>query len=231
MKLLLVEDEVILSNIISKGLKKSGYAVDTVFDGKEALELVEINVYDLIILDLNLPSMDGMEVLRRIRSKCADIKILILSARSDVHDKITGLDSGANDYLVKPFDFQELDARIRSLLRRSFTQESTVLSCSNITLDSSKKLVFVNHSLIDLTKKEYSILEYFMFHKNKVISAEELIEHIWDSEVDLFSNSLKFHIHSLRKKIADVLGEREVIKTIRGQGYVISESEGSESNE
>ncbi|MFB7642243.1 response regulator transcription factor [Peribacillus butanolivorans] len=231
MKLLLVEDEVVLSNIISKGLKKSGYAVDTAFDGEEALEYFEINVYDLIILDLNLPKTDGMEVLKRIRSKYDDIKILILSARSDIQDKITGLDTGANDYLVKPFDFQELDARIRSLLRRSFTQESTIISCSDITLDSSKKLVFVKGSQVDLTKKEFSILEYLMFHKNEVISAEELIEHTWDSEVDLFSNSLKFHIHSLRKKVAIVLGKKEMIRTIRGQGYIISESLGKESDE
>ncbi|MFE0506545.1 response regulator transcription factor [Peribacillus butanolivorans] len=231
MKLLLVEDEVVLSNIISKGLKKSGYAVDTAFDGEEALEYFEINVYDLIILDLNLPKTDGMEVLKRIRSKHDDIKILILSARSDIQDKITGLDTGANDYLVKPFDFQELDARIRSLLRRSFTQESTIISCSDIALDSSKKLVFVKGSQIDLTKKEFSILEYLMFHKNEVISAEELIEHTWDSEVDLFSNSLKFHIHSLRKKVAIVLGKKEMIRTIRGQGYIISESLGKESDE
>ncbi|WP_148359472.1 response regulator transcription factor [Peribacillus simplex] len=231
MKLLLVEDEVLLSNIISKGLKKSGYAVDTAFDGEEALEYFEINVYDLIILDLNLPKTDGMEVLKRIRSKYDDIKILILSARSDIQDKITGLDTGANDYLVKPFDFQELDARIRSLLRRSFTQESIIISCSDLTLDSSKKLVFVKSSQIDLTKKEFCILEYLMFHKNEVISAEELIEHTWDSEVDLFSNSLKFHIHSLRKKVAIVLGKKEIIRTIRGQGYIISESLGKESDE
>jgi DNA-binding response OmpR family regulator len=224
MKILLVEDEITLSNIISKGLKKSGYAVDTAFDGKEALELFEINVYDLIILDLNLPKMDGMEVLWQIRDTCGDTKILILSARSEIHDKITGLDKGANDYLVKPFDFQELEARIRNLLRRSFTQKNTIISFSSLTLDSSKKTVFVNDLLIDLTKKEYAILEYLLFHQNKVISAEELIEHIWDSEVDLFSNSLKFHIHSLRKKIAVGLGDKEVIKTIRGQGYMISES-------
>lgn len=123
MKLLLVEDEITLSIIISKGLKKSGYAVDTAFDGEEALDLFEINIYDLIILDLNLPKIDGMEVLRQVRSTCDDTKILILSARSEIHDKIIGLDKGANDYLVKPFDFQELEARIRNLLRRSFTQK------------------------------------------------------------------------------------------------------------
>lgn len=163
---------------------------------------------------------DGMEVLRRIRSKNIDVKILILSVRSTIQDKITGLDRGANDYLVKPFDFQELDARIRNLLRRSFTQENSVITCLHIKLDSAKKTVHVKGSLITLTKKEFSILEYLMLKRNEVISAEELIEHTWDSEVDLFSNSLKFHLHSLRKKIKEILDE-EVIKTIRGHGYMI----------
>jgi len=225
MKLLLVEDEAVLSRIISKGLKKSGYAVDTAFDGKEALELFEINEYDLIILDLNLPKMDGIEVLEQIRVQNEDVKILILSARSAIHDKIMGLDCGANDYLIKPFDFQELDARIRNLLRRSFSQKSAIISFENITLDSSKKIVLVDGEMIHVTKKEYAKLEYLMLHQNKVISSEELIEHVWDSETDLFSNSLKFHIHSLRKKIADVLGEIEVIQTIRGQGYIITEND------
>ncbi|XKO55218.1 response regulator transcription factor [Lysinibacillus fusiformis] len=225
MKLLLVEDEAVLSRIIYKGLKKSGYAVDTAFDGKEALELFEINEYDLIILDLNLPKMDGIEVLEQIRVQNEDVKILILSARSAIHDKIMGLDCGANDYLIKPFDFQELDARIRNLLRRSFSQKSAIISFENITLDSSKKIVLVDGEMIHVTKKEYAILEYLMLHQNKVISSEELIEHVWDSETDLFSNSLKFHIHSLRKKIADVLGEIEVIQTIRGQGYIITEND------
>ncbi len=169
--------------------------------------------------------MDGIEVLEQIRVQSEDVKILILSARSAIHDKIAGLDRGANDYLIKPFDFQELDARIRNLLRRTFSQKSTIMSLEKITLDSSRKIVLVNGEMIPVTKKEYAILEYLMLQQNKVISSEELIEHVWDSDADLFSNSLKFHIHSLRKKIADVLGEKEVIHTVRGQGYMITESD------
>ncbi|SFA81485.1 response regulator transcription factor [Clostridium frigidicarnis] len=228
MKLLLVEDEIMLSNIICKGLKKCGYAIDLAFDGEEAIELFEINEYDLIILDLNLPKIDGIEVLSLIRQKNNEIKILILSARSEIDDKITGLDNGANDYLVKPFDFKELDARIRCLLRRSFIQNPTILNFENIKMDTSLKSVFIDEHLINLTKKEYSIFEYLMLNKNKVISSEELIEHIWDSDVDLFSNSLKFHIHSLKKKLSMILGEKEIIKNIRGQGYTILENQGED---
>lgn len=224
MKLLLVEDESILSNIITKGLKKCGYAVDRAMDGEEAIELHEINQYDLIVLDLNLPKLDGLAVLKKIRDENKEINILILSARSEIEDRITGLDSGANDYLIKPFDFKELEARIRNLLRRSFVQQDTVLTCGPISVDTAQKCVHANERLVELTKKEYSLLQYLMLNKNGVISAEQLIEHTWDSDTDLFSNSLKFHIYSLKKKLAEVLGEKEVIRNIRGQGYFISDT-------
>lgn len=227
MKLLLVEDEAMLLKIVTKGLKKCGYAVDNAIDGEQALELYEINEYDLIVLDLNLPKIDGIEVLEQIRKKDKEIKILILSARSEIEDKITGLDMGANDYLIKPFDFKELEVRIRSLLRRTFIQQDVVLIYENIKVDTSKKSVSIDDFTLDLTKKEYSILEYLMLNKNNIISSEKLIEHIWDSDVDLFSNSLKFHIHSLKKKLSAILGEKEIIKNIRGQGYIILESEGT----
>lgn len=225
MKLLLVEDEIMLSKIVAKGLKKCGYAVDTACDGQEAIELYEINEYDLIILDLNLPKIDGIEVLKEIRQKNIDIKILILSARSEIDDRIIGLDTGANDYLVKPFDFNELEARIRCLLRRSFVQNNVIITCKNLSVDMAKKCAFTDNITIDLTKKEYSILEYLILNKDKVISSEQLIEHIWDSDVDLFSNSLKFHIHSLKKKLFSVIKNPELIKNIRGQGYIMDSGE------
>ncbi|WP_422658863.1 response regulator transcription factor [Paenibacillus sp. EC2-1] len=224
MKILLVEDDNLLNAVISKGLRKLGYAVDCSFDGEEALRLYEINSYDLIVLDLNLPIIDGIEVLKTIRHHDHEMKVIILSARSEVEDKIMGLDTGANDYIVKPFDFLELEARIRNLLRRSFVQQSTTLTCGLIAVETSKRLVIANDMPVDLTKKEYSILEYLMNHKDKVISMEEIIEHIWDSEADMFSNTFKFHIHSLKKKLSVVLGEDVPIINIRGQGYMISSS-------
>ncbi|MHB8061052.1 MAG: response regulator transcription factor [Ruminiclostridium sp.] len=223
MKLLLVEDDEELSSILTKGLKKCRYAVDAAYDGEDALSFWEINEYDLIILDLNLPKIDGLDVLKKIREKDMTMKVIILSARSEIEDRVLGLDMGANDYLVKPFDFMELEARIRTLLRMSFKQVSCILTYNGIKIDTPAKTASFNGEILLLTKKEYSILEYLMIHKECVISAEQLIEHVWDSDTDLFSNSLKFHIYSLKKKISDVSGKTELIKNIRGQGYILSE--------
>ncbi|WP_313183624.1 response regulator transcription factor [Lacrimispora sp.] len=221
MKILLAEDEKLLSSAIAKGLKKVGYAVDQTYDGEEALEYLEINKYDLLILDLNMPKVDGITVLRTLRGTDTELKVLILSARSEIEDKVMGLDCGANDYLSKPFDFEELTARIRNLLRWSFTYKESLLICGGLELDMLGKAVSVDSLPINLTNKEYSILEYLMFHIGKVISAEEIIEHVWDSEVDLFSHSFKYHMHSLKKKLS--AGGGDCIKNIRGQGYVIRE--------
>lgn len=224
MKLLLVEDERTLSNILKKGLKKCGYAVDTAVDGQEAIALYDTNAYDLVVLDLNLPYIDGIEVLKYIRHQDLETKVLILSARSDIGDRITGLDTGANDYLVKPFDFQELEARIRSLLRRTFLQQDVILSCRSIQVDTIQKAVTVNGRAVNLTKKEYAILEYLMINKNQIISSEQLIEHVWESDVDLFTNPLKFQIHSLKKKLAPHHEDMDILKNIRGQGYMLTDA-------
>ncbi|ABR50813.1 two component transcriptional regulator, winged helix family [Alkaliphilus metalliredigens QYMF] len=224
MKILLIEDEEMLSAIIAKGLRKVGYAVDTVFDGEEALEYYEIYEYDIIILDLNIPKIDGLNVLRTIRKKDTDQKILILSARTKVDERILGLDEGANDYLIKPFDFGELEARIRNLLRRNFSGTPTTIMLDNFIVDINAKRVICDNDVLNLTRKEYNIFEYLILNKNKTISAEQLVEHIWDSEFDPFSNTLRYHIHTLKKKLSNFSNE-EVIKTIRGQGYIIEEAQ------
>lgn len=218
MKLLLVEDEEDLSAMLQKGLHKTGYAVDAVYDGEEALYMYDVNEYDLIILDLNIPAVDGLKVLKKIRSSDNRTKILILSARGSITQRVEGLNLGANDYMVKPFDFLELEARISALLRVEFVQSPSVLTCGNIKINLLSKEVTVSGNIVPLTKKEYSVLEYLFRHKDSIISAETLIEHVWDSDADLFSNSLKYHIHSLKKKL-----NTSYIKNVRGRGYILSE--------
>ena len=220
MKLLLVEDEEDLSAIVAKELKQRGYAVDTAYDGEEALYMYDVNEYDLIILDLNLPVIDGLEVLKEIRKKDTHTKILILSARTQVEQSVEGLNCGANDYMLKPFDFSELEARINALLRIDFVQSPSVLKCGNLTINLLLKQADLLGETLPLTKKEYSILEYLFRHRDEVISAETLIEHIWNSDVDLFSNSLHYHIHSLKKKL-----NSSYINNIRGYGYILSEED------
>ena len=222
MKLLIVEDEVLLSRSLSKGLRRLGYAVDCAFDGEEALELLEINAYDLMVLDINIPKINGLDVLKKIREAGSRLPVIILSAKNTVFDKVKGLDCGSNDYLTKPFDFLELEARIRNLLRQNTGLNDSVVRCGEASIDTSAKKAYWGGTLLDLTKKEYSILQYLLHHPDTVISAEELIEHVWDSEVDLFSNSFRFHIHSLRKKIKDAGSTSDFIITIRGQGYMVS---------
>lgn len=224
MRILLVEDERKLSDSIVKGLSNAGYAVDAAYDGEEALYEYEVNEYDLIILDLNLPKKDGIDVLREIREKDNGMKVLILSARTKVDDRILGLDEGANDYLIKPFDFGELKARIRNLLRRDFVQKPQDLTLNGFTVDTKAKRVLYHTQEITLTRKEYGILEYLMLHKNQIISAETLTEHVWNNEFDPFSNSFRYHIHSLKKKISAASG-LDFIKTVWGQGYIIEDGE------
>ncbi len=225
MKLLLVEDEVLLSKSISKGLRRLGYAVDCAFDGEEALALFEINSYDLMVLDINIPKINGLDVLRLIRETDRQLRVIILSANNTVFDKVKGLDCGSNDYLTKPFDFIELEARIRSLLRQNIGLKDSVLKCGRLSIDTAAKKAYFDRTLLDLTKKEFSILQYLLHHPNTVISAEELIEHVWDGDVDLFSNSFRFHIHSLRKKIKDAGSPCDCITTVRGQGYMVASFE------
>lgn len=222
MRILLVEDEKMLSDVVAKGLRNAGYAVDTAYDGEEALFQYEVNGYDLIVLDLNLPKVDGLDVLRKIRETDGEIKVLILSARTKVGDRILGLDEGANDYLIKPFDFGELEARIRGLLRREFVQAPPILDLGSLRVDTNAKRVLIDSTEVALTRKEYGILEYLLLNKNQVISAETLTEHVWDHEFDPFSNTFRYHIHSLKKKLAASSGA-DYIKTVHGQGYIMED--------
>ncbi len=224
MKILLVEDEKEMLKTIAKGLKLEGYIVDTCENGKKACEMAYVETYDLIILDLNLPEMDGKQVLQKIRADNQNVKIIILSARIDVNDKIETLDNGANDYVTKPFDFLELEARIRNLLRRNFIQEKNILTFEKLQLNTQKKQLFIKEKPIKLTRKEIAILEYLMLNKGKVISQEELVEHVWDSSTDVFISSIRVHMSTLRRKLkAELL--YDVIGTKIGFGYYLKESD------
>ena len=220
MRLLVVEDEKALCESIAKGLRLDGYEVDTAFDGEEAMEIISTDSYDLIILDLNLPGMDGLDILKNMRASDNETNVLILSARGGLNDKIEGLDSGANDYLCKPFHFEELEARVRSLTRRRTVQNNIVLECGEISLNTKTRTAFAKGEEIALTRKELAILEYLILHRGRPVSQEELIEHVWDSSVDSFSNSIRVHISALRKKIRTALGYDPITNRV-GQGYVI----------
>ena len=222
MKILIVEDEKDLRESLEECIKINGYAVDSCQDGEVAFEMAFCENYDLIILDLNLPKMDGLTVLKNIRKENKIVNIIILTARDNIDDKVAGLDLGSNDYLTKPFHFAELEARIRSLLRRKVIQQDIILSCKDMKFDTASREVTVNNENITFTNKETSLIEYMMINKGRVISQEELLEHVWDSSVDAFSNSVRVHMPSLRRKLKAELGY-DPIKNIIGEGYIIKE--------
>lgn len=222
MRLLIVEDEKALCNTVAKSLYDAGYEVDTCYDGEEALECILAENYDLIVLDLNLPGMDGMDLLRELRRTNEDTKVLILSARSQIADKVEGLDAGANDYMEKPFHLQELEARIRSLTRRSFVQKNVCLECGEISFDTRKREAYAKGEAVSLTRKENGILEYLLLNQGRPVSQEELIEHVWDASADSFSGSIRVHMSSLRKKLKAVLGYDPIVNKV-GEGYKLQE--------
>ena len=219
MRILLVEDETQLLNAYVKGLKQDGYAIDTASDGLEALELCSINTYDLLVLDINLPKLNGIEVLQQVRSFNASVKIIIVSANRSIEQRIEGLDLGANDYLTKPFDFQELKARIRALLRRDFISQPNVLSIKDFTIDLNLHHIAYKDKQIILTLKEYTILTYLILNRDRIISSEELLEKCWNDEADPFSEAMRVHIYSLRKKIQEATQRDDIIQTVKGVGY------------
>ena len=224
MRILVVEDERALCETIVRSLRRLAYSVDPCYDGDTAIDLLGSERYDLVLLDLNLPGADGMTVLRTLRQTDRETRVLILSARSEVADKVEGLDAGANDYLAKPFHLEELEARIRSLTLRQFTQNDVVLHCGLLSFDTRSRTATAAGQPLALTRKETGILEYLLLHRGRPVSQEELLEHVWDNSVDNFSNSIRVHISALRKKLRAALG-CDPIRNRIGEGYLMGGEE------
>lgn len=218
MKVLIVEDEDNLRSIVAKFLLKNGFAVDETDNGKTAIEMSSINEYDCILLDLNLPEVDGIEVASRLRNDGINFPIIMLTARSQLYDKIKGFNVGTDDYITKPFELSELLVRIRAVVKRNSINKDNVLKLGKFILYPDKNYIQFNDTHISLSNKETSILEYMIRNKGKIISTEELLEHVWDREVDLFTDTVKTHIKSIRKKIDP---SKRILRTIRGKGYLI----------
>ena len=222
MRILLVEDEKRLSHYIKKGLVEEGFAVDQAYDGEEGLYFAKEETYDIIILDVMLPKLSGVEVCKRFRGFKKTTPILMLTARSETEDKILGLESGADDYLTKPFVFAELKARINALLRRSYRQVSNILTIRDLEIDPTKHSVKRDKKDIKLTPKEFAILELLMRRKYEVVTRTQVIEHVWDYNYDSLSNVVDVFIGTLRKKI-DRGHKTKLIHTLHGVGYMISD--------
>ncbi len=220
MRILLVEDELKMAGFISKGLKEEHYAVDVAHNGEEALFLAGGLPYDLIILDLMLPDTDGLSVCRTLRGKKINAPILIITARDSIRDKVTGLDVGADDYLTKPFSFEEFLARVRALLRRNRSGKSAVLKVADLELDQLTHAVKRAGKPIELTSKEYALLEYFMLNAGEVITRTMISEHVWNEDFDSFTNIIDVYVNHLRKKIENNKS-KPLIHTVHGAGYVL----------
>jgi DNA-binding response OmpR family regulator len=229
MRVLLAEDEPKISAYVVRGLQEQGYAVDPVFNGPDALDWVETGAYDIIVLDIMLPGMDGYTVCREMRQRGVHAPILMLTARSSIDDRVTGLDAGADDYLVKPFALKELLARIRAITRRTpETPKTPILQVADLTLDSATRRVKRGSKIIDLTSKEFAVLECLMRDPDHVLTRTMIAEHVWNYDVYNQSNVVDVYIRNLRRKIDDGF-EVKLIHTIRGSGYRISVEDGDET--
>ena len=222
MRILVVEDDKKVAGFIQKGLQQESHAVDVVFDGEAGAYQAENFEYDLVILDLMLPRLSGMDALRRIRSKTSQLPVLILTAKADLKDKVAGLDAGADDYLVKPFAFAELSARVRALLRRS-TKDDVRLHLADLEMDTATRLVKRMGQRIDLKPKEYALLQFLMHHAHYPVTRTMIIEHVWDIHFDAVSNVVDVHVNWLRNKI-DKGFSLPLIHTVRGVGYLLSDT-------
>jgi two-component system, OmpR family, copper resistance phosphate regulon response regulator CusR len=220
-RILLVEDEPSAARMLAKGLREQTYAVDVTADGEAALEQAYLNDYDLIILDVMLPGKDGFAVCRQLRDSGSSVPVIMLTARDMVEDRIEGLDTGADDYLTKPFDFHELLARVRALLRRQPAMRRETLEVADLTIDTRARQVWRANNLIDLTAKEYALLEYLARRVDEVITRASIAEHVWDENFDPFSNLIEVYIQRLRRKVDDAHAVK-LIRTRRGEGYLLA---------
>lgn len=222
MRILLVEDEKRLANFVKKGLEEEYYTVDLALDGAAGFELFQTFPYDLIIVDIMLPKMDGLALCERIRSLNSQVPVLMLTARSSVEDRVKGLDTGADDYLVKPFAFSELSARVRALLRRKMPQQSLKLKVGDLVLDPMQHVVTRSGNIVDLTPREFALLEYLLRNAGYVVTRTMIAEHVWDLNFDSMTNIVDVYINHLRRKI-EMKGASPTIHTIRGVGYSLRE--------
>lgn len=221
MRILLVEDEQSAARMLAKGLRENAYAVDVAGDGEDALYRTSINDYDLIVLDVMLPRINGFEVCRRLRAEGISTPVLMLTARYSVDNRIAGLDNGADDYLTKPFDFKELLARVRALLRRGPELHRETLQIADLTINTQSRRVWRAGQPVDLTAKEYAMLDYLARHADQVIGRSDIAEHVWDESFDPFSNLIEVYIQRLRRKIDDGRAKK-LLRTRRGQGYMLT---------
>ena len=221
MRLLVVDDEVELAEAIARGLRREGYAVDTAHDGDDALAKADVNAYDLVVLDITMPGTDGRAVCRALRddpARASPPRVLFLTARDSLEDRVAGLDDGADDYLVKPFAFPELSARVRTLLRRDAGRSGAVLRVFSLELDTARHHATRRGRTLELTAKEFALLRYFMSRPGEVLSQEELLEHVWDENADPFTNTVRVTVGTLRRKL-DPDGADPAIETVIGAGY------------
>ena len=222
MRILVVEDEKKIADFIKRGLKEEGYAVDVAYDGEEGLFLANTNDYDLVLLDLMLPKIDGLTLCKKLKASEVSTPVIMLTAKDTVKDKVAGLDSGADDYLTKPFAFEELLARIRAILRKQDSQAPTKLTIADLELDLITHKVTRRSKEIELTTKEYSLLEYLMRNKGVIVTRTMISEHVWDIDFDTFTNVIDVYINYLRNKI-DSGSANKLIHTVRGRGYILKE--------
>ncbi|MGC8503042.1 response regulator [Desulfurella sp.] len=222
MRILIVEDEKTLANLIKQGFEEEGFAVDVAYDGEDGLFFAQNNIYDCIVLDIMLPVIDGITILKKLREQNNSTPVIMLTAKDTIKDKVLGLDSGSDDYLTKPFSFEELLSRTKAIIRRRYATSSPIVKIVDLEIDTAKKTVKRANIQIELSAKEYALLEYLAANKNKVIDRTTIIEHLYNEDFELDSNIIDVFINRIRNKI-DRNFDKKLIHTIRGMGYALKE--------